>query len=126
MADAPAIEAIIVPSARDLGDGYEVRRALPAAKRRAVGPFVYLDEMGPVAMSPGSGLDVRPHPHIGLATLTYLFEGEILHQDSLGVRGRQLDDRGPRHRALRAHATGDARERAHGVGAAILARTPGA
>jgi hypothetical protein len=82
----PSIEATLVPKTRDLGEGFEVRRALPAAQRRAVGPFVFLDEMGPVRMPPGSGLDVRPHPHIGLATLTYLFEGEILHQDSLGVR----------------------------------------
>jgi redox-sensitive bicupin YhaK (pirin superfamily) len=75
-----------VPATRDLGEGFEVRRALPSAKRRAIGPFVFLDEMGPVTLPPGSGLDVRPHPHIGLATLTYLFDGEILHQDSLGVR----------------------------------------
>ena len=82
----PAVEATLVPATRDLGDGFEVRRALPSVQRRAVGPFVFLDEMGPVTMAPGRGLDVRPHPHIGLATLTYLFEGEILHQDSLGVR----------------------------------------
>jgi redox-sensitive bicupin YhaK (pirin superfamily) len=77
---------VLVPVTRDLGEGFEVRRALPAAQRRSIGPFVFLDEMGPVSIPPGSGLDVRPHPHIGLATLTYLFEGEILHQDSLGVR----------------------------------------
>jgi redox-sensitive bicupin YhaK (pirin superfamily) len=75
-----------VPAIRDLGDGFTVRRALPSAERRTIGPFVFLDEMGPVTMAPGSGLDVRPHPHIGLATVTYLFEGEIVHQDSLGVR----------------------------------------
>ena len=75
-----------MPATRDLGDGFEVRRALPSAQRRMIGPFVFLDEMGPVSLPPGRGLDVRPHPHIGLATLTYLFEGEILHQDSLGVR----------------------------------------
>jgi redox-sensitive bicupin YhaK (pirin superfamily) len=75
-----------VPVTRDLGDGFKVRRALPSIERRTIGPFVFLDEMGPVAMAPGSGLDVRPHPHIGLATVTYLFDGEILHQDSLGVR----------------------------------------
>ena len=85
-AHTPVVEATLVPATRDLGDGFEVRRALPSVQRRAVGPFVFLDEMGPVTMSPGRGLDVRPHPHIGLATLTYLFEGEILHQDSLGVR----------------------------------------
>src|SRR5204862_7133966 len=76
---------VIRPRTRDLGDGFEVRRALPAAQRRAVGPFVFFDQMGPVALAPGKGLDVRPHPHIGLATVTYLFEGEILHRDSLGT-----------------------------------------
>ena len=85
-AHASAIEATLIPATRDLGDGFEVRRILPAAARRMVGPFVFLDEMGPVTMPPGTGLDVRPHPHIGLATVTYLFDGEILHQDSLGVR----------------------------------------
>jgi redox-sensitive bicupin YhaK (pirin superfamily) len=69
---------------RDLGDGFTVRRALPGAQRRSVGPFVFFDQMGPVTLEPGRGLDVRPHPHIGLATVTYLFEGEILHRDSLG------------------------------------------
>ena len=79
------LEALLVPRTRDLGDGFEVRRALPAARKRAVGPFVFFDQMGPVALAPGRGLDVRPHPHIGLATVTYLFEGEILHRDSLGT-----------------------------------------
>jgi redox-sensitive bicupin YhaK (pirin superfamily) len=79
-----AIERIIEARQRDLGDGFVVRRLLPVAGRRAVGPFVFLDHMGPVAFAPGQGLDVRPHPHIGLATVTYLFEGEILHRDSLG------------------------------------------
>ena len=79
------LEALIVPRTRDLGDGFEVRRALPDARKRAVGPFVFFDQMGPVALAPGKGLDVRPHPHIGLATVTYLFEGEILHRDSLGT-----------------------------------------
>jgi len=79
------LDAVIRPRTRDLGDGFEVRRALPAAQRRAVGPFVFFDQMGPVALAPGKGLDVRPHPHIGLATVTYLFEGEILHRDSLGT-----------------------------------------
>ena len=79
------IENRIVPRVRDLGDGFKVRRALPDAKRRSVGPFVFFDEMGPAALAPGEGLDVRPHPHIGLATVTYLFEGEILHRDSLGT-----------------------------------------
>src|SRR4051812_2487403 len=79
------LEALLVPRTRDLGDGFEVRRVLPAAKKRAVGPFVFFDQMGPVPLAPGKGLDVRPHPHIGLATVTYLFEGEILHRDSLGT-----------------------------------------
>ncbi len=78
-------EAIIVPRTRDLGDGFEVRRVLPSAKRRTVGPFVFFDQMGPTVLPAGSGLDVRPHPHIGLATVTYLFDGEILHRDSLGT-----------------------------------------
>src|SRR5216110_321188 len=78
------LDALIVPRTRDLGGGFEVRRALPAARKRAVGPFVFFDQMGPVTLAPGRGLDVRPHPHIGLATVTYLFEGEILHRDSLG------------------------------------------
>src|SRR2546423_1139401 len=76
--------AVTIPRTRDLGNGFKVRRALPAAERRSVGPFVFFDQMGPVALAPGQGLDVRPHPHIGLATVTYLFEGEILHRDSLG------------------------------------------
>ena len=80
-----ALAAVIVPRTRDLGDGFEVRRALPAAERRAVGPFVFFDQMGPVTLAAGRGLDVRPHPHIGLATVTYLFEGEIEHRDSLGT-----------------------------------------
>ncbi|MDA5194731.1 pirin family protein [Govanella unica] len=79
----PAIETIIVGRARDLG-GFSVQRVLPSVKRRMVGPFVFLDQMGPVDFSPGQGIDVRPHPHIGLETVTYMFEGEILHRDSLG------------------------------------------
>jgi redox-sensitive bicupin YhaK (pirin superfamily) len=80
-----AVETVIMPRTRDLGDGFEVRRALPSAQRRTVGPFVFFDQMGPVAFLAGKGLDVRPHPHIGRATVTYLFEGEILHRDSLGT-----------------------------------------
>jgi redox-sensitive bicupin YhaK (pirin superfamily) len=79
------LDALIVPRTRDLGDGFTVRRALPDARRRSVGPFVFFDQMGPAVLAPGQGLDVRPHPHIGLATVTYLFEGEILHRDSLGT-----------------------------------------
>lgn len=80
-----ALETVLIPRVRDLGDGFEVRRGLPAAERRAVGPFVFFDQMGPAVLGRGKGLDVRPHPHIGLATVTYLFEGEILHRDSLGT-----------------------------------------
>lgn len=83
--DHPALETIIVPRTRDLGDGFEVRRALPSAERRMVGPFVFFDQMGPTVLGAGKGLDVRPHPHIGLATVTYLFDGEIMHRDSLGT-----------------------------------------
>ncbi len=77
------LETIVVPRARDIG-GFEVRRVLPSIERRMVGPFVFLDQIGPVDFAPGTGIDVRPHPHIGLATVTYLFAGEILHRDSLG------------------------------------------
>ena len=78
-----ALEMVIVPRMRDLG-GFEVRRVLPAGERRMVGPFIFFDQMGPVTLKAGSGIDVRPHPHIGLATVTYLFEGELQHRDSLG------------------------------------------
>lgn len=81
---APDVDIVVVPRASDLGGGFKVLRALPSAQRRMVGPFVFLDQMGPVLLEIGHGLDVRPHPHIGLATVTYLFEGEILHRDSLG------------------------------------------
>lgn len=77
------VETVILPRAHDLG-GFEVRRALPAQERQMVGPFIFFDQMGPGEFLAGRGLDVRPHPHIGLATVTYLFEGEILHRDSLG------------------------------------------
>jgi redox-sensitive bicupin YhaK (pirin superfamily) len=75
----------IVGRTRDLGEGFTVRRVLPAPRRQAVGPFIFFDQMGPKRFAPGEGLDVRPHPHIGLATVTYLFEGTIRHRDSLGV-----------------------------------------
>jgi redox-sensitive bicupin YhaK (pirin superfamily) len=77
------IELTIASRPRDIG-GFEVMRLLPVAQRRAVGPFVFLDQMGPAQFAAGQGMDVRPHPHIGLATVTYLFEGEILHRDNLG------------------------------------------
>lgn len=79
----PLIDLIIQPRERDLG-GFSVRRVLPYMKRRIVGPFVFFDHMGPATFAPGEGMDVRPHPHIGLATVTYLFSGEIMHRDSLG------------------------------------------
>jgi redox-sensitive bicupin YhaK (pirin superfamily) len=80
-----ALEVVIVPRTHDLGDQFKVRRALPHRDRRMVGPFVFLDHMGPHVFSAGQGLDVRPHPHIGLATVTYLLDGEIMHRDSLGT-----------------------------------------
>jgi len=79
-----AIRRIIEPRPRDLG-GFSVRRVLPAPGDQMVGPFIFFDHMGPADFAPGSGIDVRPHPHIGLATVTYLFEGSLLHRDSLGV-----------------------------------------
>jgi redox-sensitive bicupin YhaK (pirin superfamily) len=82
-AAADAIEMVIVPRARDLG-GFEVRRALPAAGKQMVGPFIFFDQFGPVLMKAGQGIDVRPHPHIGLSTVTWLFDGAIYHRDSLG------------------------------------------
>lgn len=83
--DAPknAVTQLVKPQEKDLG-GFSVRRVLPAANQRSVGPFVFFDHMGPADFPPGDGIDVRPHPHIGLSTLTYLFEGEIVHRDSLG------------------------------------------
>lgn len=80
-----ALEVLVVPRTHDLGDGFNVRRALPSRERRMVGPFVFFDQMGPHTFSAGRGLDVRPHPHIGLSTVTYLLEGEIQHRDSLGT-----------------------------------------
>jgi len=79
------LEAVTVPRAHDLG-GFEVRRALPSSQRQMVGPFVFFDQMGLGEFLTGRGLDVRPHPHIGLATVTYLFDGSILHRDSLGTQ----------------------------------------
>jgi len=78
-----AVELIIEPQEKDLGE-FTVRRVLPAAERQTVGPFIFFDHMGPAELPPGVGIQVRPHPHIGIATVTYLFEGEIMHRDSLG------------------------------------------
>ena len=77
------IALVVEPKEKDLG-GFAVRRVLPSPKRRLVGPFIFFDHMGPATFAAGDGIQVRPHPHIGLATITYLFEGEILHRDSLG------------------------------------------
>lgn len=79
-----AIESVILPRTHDIG-GFTVRRALPATERQMVGPFIFFDQMGPGEFLTGKGLDVRPHPHIGLSTVTYLFDGEIQHRDSLGT-----------------------------------------
>jgi redox-sensitive bicupin YhaK (pirin superfamily) len=79
-----AIAHVIVPRSVDLGE-FQVHRALPSAQSRMVGPFIFFDHFGPAVFSSGTGMDVRPHPHIGLATVTYLFEGEIVHRDSLGT-----------------------------------------
>jgi redox-sensitive bicupin YhaK (pirin superfamily) len=82
-APCAAVELILTPREKDLG-GFSVRRLLPTANRRMVGPWIFFDHMGPANFSAGQGINVRPHPHIGIATVTYLFEGEILHRDSLG------------------------------------------
>jgi redox-sensitive bicupin YhaK (pirin superfamily) len=79
----PGVDGVILPRAHDIG-GFEVRRALPATQRQMVGPFIFFDQMGPGEFLTGKGLDVRPHPHIGLSTVTYLFDGAIQHRDSLG------------------------------------------
>src|SRR5579863_6379958 len=82
--DDPSVVELVIPGRpRDVA-GFPVRRSLPTMQRRHVGPFVFLDHMGPVDLPAGEGMDVRPHPHIGLATVTYLFDGEIMHRDSLG------------------------------------------
>ncbi|TSD86599.1 pirin family protein [Mycobacterium sp. KBS0706] len=81
----PFIETVVIPRTADIG-GFEVRRAVPSMQKRSVGPFVFVDEMGPTLFGAGEGVDVPPHPHIGLATVTYLFAGEQTHLDSLGTR----------------------------------------
>ncbi|NNU79661.1 pirin family protein [Halovulum dunhuangense] len=82
--EVDSIETVIVPRARDIG-GFEVRRALPAPRRQMVGPFIFFDQMGPAELLTDQGIDVRPHPHIGLGTVTYLYQGAIQHRDSLGT-----------------------------------------
>ena len=107
-----SVEIVVVPRTSDLGDGFTVRRSLPSSQRRMVGPFVFFDEMGPAVLRAGSGLDVRPHPHIGLATVTYLSPVKSCTA-TVSVRagdpsGRaQLDDGGSRHRAFGTHAARD-------------------
>src|SRR3954454_17380556 len=77
---------LTLPARQRLIDGFSVGRVLPAPERRLVGPFIFFDHIGPATLEAGRALDVRPHPHIGLATVTYLFEGEMIHRDSLGTR----------------------------------------
>jgi redox-sensitive bicupin YhaK (pirin superfamily) len=84
MTDTTAQTQLLQPHDKDLGGGFKVRRLLPAAQRRSVGPFVFFDHFGPATEQPGAEHDVRPHPHIGLSTVTYLFEGAMMHRDSLG------------------------------------------
>ena len=84
MTDTTAQTQLLQPHDKDLGGGFKVRRLLPAAQRRSVGPFVFFDHFGPATEQPGTEHDVRPHPHIGLSTVTYLFEGAMMHRDSLG------------------------------------------
>ncbi len=126
-----ALELIIVPRTRDLGDGFAVRRALPHGKRQMVGPFIFFDHFGPVQFVSGKGMDVRPHPHIGLATVTYLFDGSIMHRDSEGnvqeitPGAMNLMTAGKRHRPFRAHAGPAAPERPEDAGPAKLDRAAG-
>ena len=117
----PTVEQVIVPRSHDIG-GFRVARALPSRERRMVGPFIFLDHMGPSDFRSGQGVDVRPHPHIGLSTVTYLFEGEIMHRDSLAneqpIRPAEVNwmtaGRGITHseRFEKARARGD---RVHGI-----------
>ena len=78
------MEQVILPPVRDLGADFKVRRALPSAHRRMVGPFIFLDHFGPMVFRAGAGPNIRPHPHIRLSTLTYLLEGGMVHRDSVG------------------------------------------
>ncbi len=100
-----AIELLIQPRERDLG-GFSVRRVLPTKERPMVGPWIFFDHMGPAHFPAGDGINVRPHPHINLATVTYLFEGEILHRDSLGsvqpIRPGDINLMVQRHSVFRA------------------------
>src|SRR4051794_12475858 len=80
-----AVQEILGSHAKDLGGGLMIHRMLPAANRQSVGPFLFMDHFGPIVRRPADDFDVRPHPHIGLATVTYLFEGAMMHRDSLGT-----------------------------------------
>ena len=97
-ADANNVETIILPPVRDV-DGFTVRRALPSAHRRMVGPFIFFDLLGPAVLEVGDGFDVRPHPHIGLATVTYQMAGEVIHRDNLGAV-QAIQDAGDAFEAL--------------------------
>lgn len=116
------VETLIIPRARDLG-GFEVRRVLPASSRQMVGPFIFFDHMGPTAFQPGGGIDVRPHPHIGLATVTYLYDGEFQHRDSLGTNQMiypgevnwMIAGRGVTHSERTSNATRATNNRLHGI-----------
>jgi hypothetical protein len=125
-----AIETIIVPRAHDLG-GFDVRRALPSTHRQMVGPFIFFDQMGPAEFLLGAGMDVRPHPHIGLSTVTYLFRGEIMssgfarHCASHSTGRVELDDGRPGHHAFGAYSTGVAHGRLAAVRNPELGRTFG-
>ena len=126
-----ALDLIIVPRTRDLGDGFAVRRALPHGKRQMVGPFIFFDHFGPMQFIAGKGMDVRPHPHIGLATVTYLFDGSDHAPRQRGqhpgdpARRHEPDDGRPRHRAFRAHARRAAPRRPEDAGPAELDRAAG-
>lgn len=124
------IDLVVRARRRDLGGGVGVRRALPSMRRRLVGPFIFFDHMGPVEVPAGMGMDVRPHPHIALATITYLFDGVVFHRDSLGsaqeirpgdvnwmIAGRGIAHSERTPPEVRAHA-----HRAHGIQAWVALR----
>lgn len=117
-----SIETLIIPRARDIG-GFEVRRALPSARRQMVGPFIFFDQMGPAEFITEGGIDVRPHPHIGLGTVTYLYQGEFQHRDSLGTNQMihpgavnwMLAGRGVTHSERTSAATRQTRHKLFGI-----------
>ncbi len=85
----PALDIVILPRTSEITEGFKVQRLLPFRGRRMVGPFIFFDQMGPEILRAGQGLDVAPHPHIGLATVTYLFDGELFHRDNRNRRHRR-------------------------------------